>query len=71
MKREDLLIMPDDFSLQKEEHISAIVSLGDTHSAKETLPDLEMTFAEPKMKSSPIKIENAEHTRRGATSGLF
>jgi hypothetical protein len=68
---EESLIMPDDFCLQKEEHISVVVSLGNSQAGEVVMPELTIEFSEPKMKQAPIKIENAEHTRRGATGGLF
>lgn len=72
MDLKDMVKMEDDFSLEREEFISASVSLGKGESSDLEAPDVKMEISEPKMKK-PVHtiIENVELTRRGSTAGLF
>jgi hypothetical protein len=72
MSDDEMLIMEDDFSFQKEEFISASVTLGKGESSEVEMPKLEITMSEPKLKKTVHTIiENVELTRRGSTAGLF
>lgn len=71
--KEEMLKLEDDFALQREDLISAVVSLGEGEAQSIELPHLQIEFSEPKPKKEPVHtiIENVELTRRGTTAGLF